>query len=53
VIPPINLTMKYFGKPPPTLCSYYLKLTGTNVVPVPSNGKPICATYIPGSPQAP
>lgn len=52
VIPPINFSLKYFGKPPPKICGYYLELSGKKFVPTPRDGMPTCGKDIPGTTQA-
>jgi branched-chain amino acid transport system substrate-binding protein len=51
VIPSVNLTS--FGKDPRNECVYFVKLSGSHFVPVPTNGRPVCGTTIPGSTQIP
>ena len=43
---PSDFSLADFGRlPAQTTCSYYVKLTGNDFVPL-NNGKPICGTYV-------
>ncbi len=45
---PVDFSLAAFGKAPPKTCNWYAKLQGSAFVPVPSDGKPVCGTPLPG-----
>jgi len=45
----VDISLEGFGKPQPEACSWYMQLKGSEFVPVPPSGEPVCGRLIPES----